>query len=569
MPNSFAYLAIYLSPLVVILLFRALPRTPALIWAVVGGYLFLPVGIGMNLPLLPALTKDLLPVLAAAVMCLVVAADRPGEAVGPLRAPRQANPRQARPSAAARSPGVAVAPLAVEGRAAFTRQRTPVLRNAAVTGTGTVAQPATTRLSERTLVGNILLVILVGAPFLTVLQNADPVVAGPTFIAGLRPYDAFAMVLGALVAVLPLLLARRYLATAAHHTMLLRILCIAGLIYSLPALFEVRMSPQLNVWFYGYFPHSFAQQVRDGGYRPVLFVGHGLRVALFFAIAVLAAFALWRAREAAGPRTGPRTGPLMAGAWLLGVLVLCKSLGALTSTLLLLPLVLFAPMRIQMTLAAALAMVVLLYPMLRGADLIPVDRIYAVSASISEERAGSLKYRLDNEDALLDRANLKPFAGWGSWGRNRVYDPKTGEDISVTDGAWIIIIGVYGWLGYVAQFGLLTIPTLLLALRQRTFGLSFATTGLCLVLAVNLMDLIPNSGLTPLTWLIAGAVLGYWERGGQAAERLPVPQTLRPVEGPIPVSGPVSGPVAASRRNAGPVALRDRSGAAVRQSGGG
>jgi len=55
---------------------------------------------------------------------------------------------------------------------------------------------------------------------------------------------------------------------------------------------------------------------------------------------------------------------------------------------------------------------------------------------------------------------------------------------------------------------------LLLAARQRTMGLGFATAGLCLVLAVNLIDLIPNSGLTPLTWLIAGSVLGYWERGG-------------------------------------------------------
>jgi hypothetical protein len=283
------------------------------------------------------------------------------------------------------------------------------------------------------------------------------------------------------------------------------------------------MSPQLNAWFYGYFPHSFAQQVRNGGFRAVVFLGHGLVVAIFFAVTILATFALWRARR---PSDGG-AGTLIAGAWLLGVLVLCKSLGALISTLLLLPLLLFASARVQMIVAAAIAVIVLLYPMMRGAGLIPVDRLYAISASISDERAESFKFRLDNEDILLDRANHKPLAGWGIWGRNRVYDPESGRDISVTDGAWIIIIGVYGWIGYAVQFGLLTIPTLLLALRQRASALSFATTGLCLVLAVNLIDLIPNAGLSPLTWLIAGAVLGHWEQGGQAVKRLPARETHR------------------------------------------
>lgn len=513
MPNSIAYLVLYLSPMVVILLFRVMPRTPALIWSVVGGYLFLPVGIGMNLPLLPALTKDLLPVLAAAVMCLVVAADRPGEVVAPLR-------RAARPATLPAASRKERAGQGGEARSTFTRQRTPVARQEAAATPQAGAEAVQAIPARRTLVGNILLALLVGTPFLTALQNTDPVRAGPRVIAGLQPYDAFSLLLGALVTVLPLLLARRYLATPAHHLVLLRILCVAGLIYSLPALFEVRMSPQLNVWFYGYFPHSFAQQMRDGGFRPVVFIQHGLRVALFFAVTILAAFALWRMRKAPGA--------LLAGAWLLGVLVLCKSLGALLTTLLLLPVVILAPMRVQMIAAAAIAMTVLLYPMLRGADLIPVDRITTFAASISEERAGSLQFRLDNEDILLDRANLKPFSGWGSWGRNRVYDPRTGEDISVTDGAWIIIIGVYGWIGYVAQFGFLTIPTLLLALRQRAFALSFATTGLCLVLAVNLIDLIPNSGLTPLTWLIAGAVLGYWERGGTRTGKQGASDVQRP-----------------------------------------
>lgn len=550
MANAFAYLVLSLSPLVVVLLFRLLPRTQALVWSVVGGYLFLPLGIGMDLPLLPPFSKELLPVLAAAVMCLLVAPDRPGEG-GPgvgswigregLGGPHAAPP----PPRGAPAAGLARGMQGAAPAPAFTRQRTPVVRQAAA-----AAQAAPTVPVRRPLVGTLLLLLLVATPFLTAMRNAEPVVAGPRVIVGLQPYDAFSMVLGALVTVLPLLVARRYLATAAHHVVLLRILCIAGLIYSLPALFEVRMSPHLNVWFYGYFPGTFLQQVRDGGFRPMVFVGHGLRLALVFAIATLAAFALWRHRRA----TGGGGGALLAGCWLLVVLVFCKSLGALATTLLLLPVVLLAPVRLQMVLAAAVGATVLLYPMLRGAGVIPVERIATLALSVSEQRAQSFQFRIDNEDILLDRANLKPLAGWGSWGRNRVYHPETGADISVTDGAWIIIIGVYGWLGYVAQFGLLTIPTLLLAWHRRRLDIPLATSGLCLVLAVNLLDLIPNSGLTMLTWLIAGAVLGYWERGGGTAEprARPEPQPRR----------------AAVDRAAAPAVVRGRSGAAVRQSGG-
>ena len=68
--------------------------------------------------------------------------------------------------------------------------------------------------------------------------------------------------------------------------------------------------------------------------------------------------------------------------------------------------------------AIVVAVIVMFYPMLRGAGWIPVDTVYNMALSISEERAASLKFRLDNEDALLTHANQKPLAGWGSWGRS-------------------------------------------------------------------------------------------------------------------------------------------------------
>ena len=170
------------------------------------------------------------------------------------------------------------------------------------------------------------------------------------------------------------------------------------------------------------------------------------------------------------------------------------------------PVILFTPPRLQVLIAAAFAAMVLTYPMLRGAGLVPTDAIHSLAQSVSEQRAGSLKYRFDHEDALLARANEKPFAGWGSWGRNRIYDPETGRDLSVTDGLWVITVGSYGWFGYLAQFGMLTVPILMILRRANQTPAT--TAGLALVLAANLVYLIPNSALAPTGWLAAGAIAG-------------------------------------------------------------
>ena len=38
-----------------------------------------------------------------------------------------------------------------------------------------------------------------------------------------------------------------------------------------------------------------------------------------------------------------------------------------------------------------------------------------------------------------------------------------------------------------------------------------AVSALVLILAVNMLDMLPNATLIPFTWLIAGAILGYAE----------------------------------------------------------
>ncbi len=88
-----------------------------------------------------------------------------------------------------------------------------------------------------------------------------------------------------------------------------------------------------------------------------------------------------------------------------------------------LPVAVLMQVRAQLIVAAVIATMIVAYPALRGANIIPVDTITALTESINPDRAGSFNFRLENEDILLARANQKPLTGWGGWGRSRDLRP--------------------------------------------------------------------------------------------------------------------------------------------------
>jgi hypothetical protein len=142
----------------------------------------------------------------------------------------------------------------------------------------------------------VLLLMFFAGPMATSLLNNDEIHIGGRTLPGVGLYDAVSAIMAQFILFCPFFLGRRFLRTASDVELVLRVVVVAGLIYSLPMLFEVRFSPQLHNWVYGYYPRSFLQQMRDGGFRPVVFIGHGLFVALFSATTVIAAAALWRTR---------------------------------------------------------------------------------------------------------------------------------------------------------------------------------------------------------------------------------------------------------------------------------
>ena len=354
----------------------------------------------------------------------------------------------------------------------------------------------------------ILMAAFILGPILSSLQNADPIVLYDRILPGVGIYDGISAAIYQSILLIPFVLGRQFLRTAEDVMNILIALVLGELIYTIPLLFEMRFSPQLNYWIYGYYPSDFLQSMRDGGFRPMVFMGHGLLAAFFLMIGAVAAAAVWRARIQI-----LRLPLVVPSIYLSTILLLFRSLGALIYGFALVPLVAFTKPKLQLRFAAILVSIALLYPLLRSFDLFPVQTFNELANSISSERAQSMETRFDNENSLLDRASQRLLLGWGRYGRSRIYDDY-GKDVSLTDGQWIITLGQFGVVGFLAEFGLLALGVfravkLVGSNVDPKALLPFAA--ISLIVAVNILDLLPNSGLQPWTWLLSGAVLGRGE----------------------------------------------------------
>ncbi len=355
----------------------------------------------------------------------------------------------------------------------------------------------------RALVG----LLLTGA-VITVFLNLDGFRVGSRDVPGHLPDDIIDTVTVALLkVVLPFILGAAMFRTSSDLRVLLTTFVLASLGYSLFQISELILSPQWHNWVYGFHQHSFLQALRGSGYRPMVFMAHGLALGLFTALAVLAGFALSKAKVRILPvPTIALTGYLSV------ILIVSKSIAALVYALVGAPLVWFASPRNQALAAAALVGFLMLYPVVRAFELIPIDTIYEVAKEQSgEERAHSLMFRFKHEKKTLSRALERRWFGWGGYCRACLFEPWTGEIESIRDGEWIIELGDRGIVGFVSKFGVLLFPLILLVRRIRRVPRESdrrLLAGLALMIGFAAFDLIPNSDFTRLSFFLAGALLG-------------------------------------------------------------
>lgn len=375
--------------------------------------------------------------------------------------------------------------------------------------------------------------IIVGA-VITASQNTDPMVIGnrgEVVLPGHDFMEGVGLGIRELFQIgIPFFLGRLLFRDEHDLKLLVTGFATAALIYTPFIWFELRMSPQAHNYVYGFMQHFFGQTVRFGGYRPMVFMQHGLAVAMLMLSGTVAAFT--------SAKAGLKI--LKFKAWpvayyLFVVLVLCKSVAAIILGCLVLPLIKWGKPKRQVQLITIFCAITVIYPTLKVTDTFPSEAIVAAArALINEERGQSMEFRFQNDEILVEKAQEKLWFGWGGYGRSRIYD-WSGKDISVTDGYWVIHLGARGIVGLYGNFALLLIP--LWFARKRIKNVQdkqqrMLLTGLAFMVALFTVDLLPNGLYNSFPFFLAGALASLSAAlGGKQRARRPVvaapPQALR------------------------------------------
>ncbi|ERN42130.1 hypothetical protein KR51_00012200 [Rubidibacter lacunae KORDI 51-2] len=319
---------------------------------------------------------------------------------------------------------------------------------------------------------------------------------------------------------LPYFLGRLYLGNLYGLYQLALGICVGGILYVPLCLYEARMSPQLHGMLYGFHQHSFAHTMRYGGWRPVVFMQHGLEVGLWMMAATFIGFWLWRS----GVLTKIYNIDM---SWLVASLVLTTILVKSTGAYALLALgllLMWSGKRMQTSLPILLVSTGICFYLVTNTVVdAPGYQNQIVtslnSIGVSEARVGSIEFRFDNEKLLADKARQRLLFGWGGWGRSRVYD-KFGRNVSTTDSLWIIAFGESGLVGLASLTATMLLPPLLyFSLRYRKKAWErpeFApASAVALILVLYTIDCLLNAMVNPIFILANGALAGLVLQGPQ------------------------------------------------------
>jgi len=310
---------------------------------------------------------------------------------------------------------------------------------------------------------------------------------------------------------LPYFLGRLYVGNLEGLRQLAIGIFAGGLAYMPFTLIEGVKGPILHQMIYGVNAfEDWGQARRLGGWRPVVFMQHGLMVGLWMMTAALIAVWLWQ--------TGTLKKFMGRNIKTLAIILtiaffLCRSTGAYSLFAMAL-LVLFSAkfFRTSLPLLLIIGYIVFYLYVAAAGQFSSKDVIGFITQVFGEERAASLKFRFDNEEILGEKARQRFMFGWGDSGGNRVYN-EYGKDISVTDSLWIIAFGVNGAVGLVSLFSSMLLPVIVFSVFKypaRTWSnpkvAPAATLGIALTMYV--FDCVLNAMTNPIFALIAGGISG-------------------------------------------------------------
>ena len=306
---------------------------------------------------------------------------------------------------------------------------------------------------------------------------------------------------------------------------------LGGLVYVPLCLFEARMSPQLHTWVYGFHQHSWGDTKRFGGFRPTVFMQHGLMVGMWMCMTGLLAWWLWLTGSMR--RFWLFSAGGCAGA-ILVTAVICKSFGAvallalgMTALWLARSMKTVLPLWVLLLLAPA-------YMTVRVTGLWSGQGLVNLSSQVgNDERASSLECRLNSENQFIHAVWRRPVFGFRGWYNTiELWDADAGK--AIPDALWMIEFTGSGFVGLGALTLFLLLPPAVLLWRLRPGELREPRTAAVVVLAIvcvlYMLDNLYNGMVNPIFALAAGAV-GGWS-GPVVGERSRVPARalgVRPV----------------------------------------
>jgi len=294
---------------------------------------------------------------------------------------------------------------------------------------------------------------------------------------------------------MPYVLTRCYFTKAEYLREVATAVVVAGMIYVPLCAFELRMSPKLHLTVYGYYAAPFFDMVRLGGYRPIVFMNHGLALALMMCGAAFIAGWFWY--FGAVQKIG-RFHIRWVALALAVIAVLTKSSGALMIFAFLLGLVVVS--RVSRLKWVLLLPILLMPAYMFGRTMELTDGRFMLDATqaifrAEDGRDGSVIARLIQEDQVVALIREKPLTGWGNWGPGQ-------------DQLWLLLgrnTGMISLACWVLAFSLPLILVVLSDWRQRRDLFLFGVP-LGLVCIAFVMDGLFNGMFNPL-WVICSAAV--------------------------------------------------------------
>lgn len=339
-----------------------------------------------------------------------------------------------------------------------------------------------------------IIILIVAIPFINVFFNKSPIFNGAFWLPSLTLHDGFSNSLLAYLRILPFIIAVNITQSNKDVFRLFQLLVWSLLIYAPLVLLELRLSPQLHNWVYGYHPHNFLQQIRDGGFRAVVFLGHGLLTSNIYLAGFMALSILYKAKVFF---INQRVNIALLFLFFI-LIILLKSVSAIVMALLCAFMAFSLGRSLRSTANIAIVTAVILYPYVSYLGLIPYEIINDYLIGVNAERAQSLYFRFSNEALLLDYLGNNFLIGNGG-SRMMLFN-------SVVDGTWIAWTMSFGVIYTTLNFLLFSGVTYINKhedSKQMKLNSLFA-----LFPSVMMIDQIPNSSLThSWMWLFGGVIL--------------------------------------------------------------